>query len=120
MIRRPPRSTRTDTLFPYTTLFRSRYHREVAGETARHAVERQAIEAALARVDREIANLVAAIAGGLNNPSVKARLDEMEEERAVFAAESAQTAPATIHRSEERRVGKTGVSKCRTRGSPDH
>src|SRR3546814_5677539 len=33
MIRRPPRSTRTDTLFPYTTLFRSgrphpREHRE--------------------------------------------------------------------------------------------
>src|SRR3546814_14047840 len=25
MIRRPPRSTRTDTLFPYTTLFRSGY-----------------------------------------------------------------------------------------------
>src|SRR3546814_1010386 len=29
MIRRPPRSTRTDTLFPYTTLFRSDY--EFAG-----------------------------------------------------------------------------------------
>src|SRR3546814_10496746 len=28
MIRRPPRSTRTDTLFPYTTLFRSRRHRD--------------------------------------------------------------------------------------------
>src|SRR3546814_2074501 len=27
MIRRPPRSTRTDTLFPYTTLFRSRARR---------------------------------------------------------------------------------------------
>src|SRR3546814_12366452 len=26
MIRRPPRSTRTDTLFPYTTLFRSELH----------------------------------------------------------------------------------------------
>src|SRR3546814_11124626 len=26
MIRRPPRSTRTDTLFPYTTLFRSHQH----------------------------------------------------------------------------------------------
>src|SRR3546814_13218195 len=26
MIRRPPRSTRTDTLFPYTTLFRSGVH----------------------------------------------------------------------------------------------
>src|SRR3546814_9741809 len=28
MIRRPPRSTRTDTLFPYTTLFRSRRRRD--------------------------------------------------------------------------------------------
>src|SRR3546814_4222191 len=27
MIRRPPRSTRTDTLFPYTTLFRSEFAR---------------------------------------------------------------------------------------------
>src|SRR3546814_5432665 len=27
MIRRPPRSTRTDTLFPYTTLFRSIHRR---------------------------------------------------------------------------------------------
>src|SRR3546814_2863489 len=28
MIRRPPRSTRTDTLFPYTTLFRSSRDRD--------------------------------------------------------------------------------------------
>src|SRR3546814_4320393 len=34
MIRRPPRSTRTDTLFPYTTLFRSRYRsRSIARRT---------------------------------------------------------------------------------------
>src|SRR3546814_5667764 len=32
MIRRPPRSTRTDTLFPYTTLFRSVEHRLDRGE----------------------------------------------------------------------------------------
>src|SRR3546814_107738 len=31
MIRRPPRSTRTDTLFPYTTLFRSNVGGTVAG-----------------------------------------------------------------------------------------
>src|SRR3546814_7637739 len=31
MIRRPPRSTRTDTLFPYTTLFRSRHADPRAG-----------------------------------------------------------------------------------------
>src|SRR3546814_3678752 len=36
MIRRPPRSTRTDTLFPYTTLFRSvrkRFRRAEGGGT---------------------------------------------------------------------------------------
>src|SRR3546814_14294124 len=31
-IRRPPRSTRTDTLFPYTTLFRSRGRVRVDGD----------------------------------------------------------------------------------------
>src|SRR3546814_20481199 len=31
MIRRPPRSTRTDTLFPYTTLFRSRQGPDACG-----------------------------------------------------------------------------------------
>src|SRR3546814_12608669 len=31
MIRRPPRSTRTDTLFPYTTLFRSSETRGING-----------------------------------------------------------------------------------------
>src|SRR3546814_6563813 len=34
MIRRPPRSTRTDTLFPYTTLFRSPCRRAVHQQTA--------------------------------------------------------------------------------------
>src|SRR3546814_12954362 len=34
MIRRPPRSTRTDTLFPYTTLFRSAFRAAI--RTVRH------------------------------------------------------------------------------------
>src|SRR3546814_5744409 len=38
MIRRPPRSTRTDTLFPYTTLFRSLGH-------GHHLVERRGDQA---------------------------------------------------------------------------
>src|SRR3546814_14621788 len=47
MIRRPPRSTRTDTLFPYTTLFRSGYRERgssggmaswVAGELLRRGM----------------------------------------------------------------------------------
>src|SRR3546814_1495774 len=38
MIRRPPRSTRTDTLFPYTTLFRSQVEeiRKLRAETSKH------------------------------------------------------------------------------------
>src|SRR3546814_6372835 len=41
MIRRPPRSTRTDTLFPYTTLFRSRDPRQrgqIASATRPHPI----------------------------------------------------------------------------------
>src|SRR3546814_8996158 len=36
MIRRPPRSTRTDTLFPYTTLFRSLDRRRLVAPGQRH------------------------------------------------------------------------------------
>src|SRR3546814_5538791 len=43
MIRRPPRSTRTDTLFPYTTLFRS----IVLGEIRDKLTAETAIQAAL-------------------------------------------------------------------------
>src|SRR3546814_20814230 len=47
MIRRPPRSTRTDTLFPYTTLFRSRQIRKANGnvhpfsDKIDHAVQKE-------------------------------------------------------------------------------
>src|SRR3546814_4405504 len=40
MIRRPPRSTRTDTLFPYTTLFRSRRGRPVHSVSNRRGQRR--------------------------------------------------------------------------------
>src|SRR3546814_13290345 len=43
MIRRPPRSTRTDTLFPYTTLFRSVHRRA------------RRVDAAVERIDRLLA-----------------------------------------------------------------
>src|SRR3546814_10758657 len=43
MIRRPPRSTRTDTLFPYTTLFRS--HRRALAQLRDEAAQRDLAEA---------------------------------------------------------------------------
>src|SRR3546814_3822687 len=53
MIRRPPRSTRTDTLFPYTTLFRSEDMRVILGEVAHphDAVQRAARLEAVAGAD---------------------------------------------------------------------
>src|SRR3546814_2562413 len=45
MIRRPPRSTRTDTLFPYTTLFRS-------GEV--DAVEQAVLQCPLAAAEQRM------------------------------------------------------------------
>src|SRR3546814_2569562 len=47
MIRRPPRSTRTDTLFPSTTLFRSRQGvlREAGAAVARSGVQELAADA---------------------------------------------------------------------------
>src|SRR3546814_10034225 len=40
MIRRPPRSTRTDTLFPYTTLFRSAGNHRSAAIVLREMIPR--------------------------------------------------------------------------------
>src|SRR3546814_11232980 len=40
MIRRPPRSTRTDTLFPYTTLFRSAALRSARRDRLRRLLRR--------------------------------------------------------------------------------
>src|SRR3546814_13522133 len=39
MIRRPPRSTRTDTLFPYTTLFRSQTPSNSSTERTKAALD---------------------------------------------------------------------------------
>src|SRR3546814_13751116 len=47
MIRRPPRSTRTDTLFPYTTLFRSAPRRGFE----RHNVRKYEVGTAIAKND---------------------------------------------------------------------
>src|SRR3546814_19547634 len=54
MIRRPPRSTRTDTLFPYTTLFRSPAG-SIGGESTaallREARDDEGVKAVVLRVD---------------------------------------------------------------------
>src|SRR3546814_18337675 len=52
MIRRPPRSTRTDTLFPYTTLFRSRGGKDGGAPAVANPAGEGLAELDLALVDR--------------------------------------------------------------------
>src|SRR3546814_20139986 len=102
-IRRPPRSTRTDTLFPYTTLVRSaRAERDVEPARARplfdeHEADEGAARALLRRPHRRTAHLW------------PGRAQHRRVERH----------PAG-DRTEERRVGTECVSTCRSRWSPYH
>src|SRR3546814_3331469 len=57
MIRRPPRSTRTDTLFPYTTLFRSLLGLRLAGPEARAIVAVEGDAAAALRSEEHTSEL---------------------------------------------------------------
>src|SRR3546814_17190873 len=107
MIRRPPGTNRSDTLFPYASHFRASLAeadreaagrravlpREVGGERIRILVE-QEVHSALA-IDRDRPALVAQHRGEAHAREVVAR-------------------------SEERRVGKECVSTCRARWSPYH
>src|SRR3546814_1715392 len=76
MIRRPPRSTRTDTLFPYTTLFRSLlgYARVSKAEDQDTAPQIEALEAAgCTRVYEEHAS-----GGRWDRPELHRLLDRLE------------------------------------------
>src|SRR3546814_14145081 len=120
MIRRPPRSTRTDTLCPYTTLFRSKVAR------ARH------ITAYVSLKDKALA-ASRAIHGypRLGSPycfdsfvadDLKARgLPVRCYAHAIPGLTIVDTTDVSRgSRSEERRVGKECVSTCRSRWSPYH
>src|SRR3546814_20563442 len=102
MIRRPPRSTRTDTLFPYTTLFRS-------GLVYRGDFDRHHLQASV-RNDN-ISGYGNQATGGLAYD-----LDLDDRWRVGVAGNTGFLA----HRSEERRVGQECDSSCRSRWSPTH
>src|SRR3546814_19351787 len=118
MIRRPPISTLTDTLFPYTTLFRS----EVDGGRAqrpRHA------DAAVAVLNLDFAQVACVEKFGKLPDQIGIDLHGCALGRGIghlnpcFTYDS-RSSPVCAHRSEERRVGKECVSTCRSRWSPYH
>src|SRR3546814_10669096 len=68
MIRRPPRSTRTDTLFPYTTLFRSVIASAIAfdGEPGQRAQRTGLVAEAGQRLVHRLAERAQALVRGLH------------------------------------------------------
>src|SRR3546814_14138683 len=115
MIRRPPISTRTDTLFPYTTLFRSvaqlmrLAHAALGGQPqpigdviVERAMDRAERHPALRAARRLLARGVGIVAVGELTKVTRALLGR-----------------ALDRSSEERRVGKECVRTGRSRWSPD-
>src|SRR3546814_18596509 len=127
MMRRPPRSTRTDTLFPYTTLFRSSRkggeacfvpHSPFPPLTLDRVVH-LVLERMRRRAERGdflhlqpdvgVDEIVGHHPAGLEELAVGVERLECLVER---------VAPGRDVRSEERRVGKGWVRTCRSRWSP--
>src|SRR3546814_11509620 len=141
MIRRPPRSTRTDTLFPYTTLFRSDDRRrseepqtslalpanEIEGDRREKAEQRQPERGARNGADdrgeqgdrqdsRPGDRRLSRRRAGVDEGDAEDRRDREHHAFVVaIGKEADQVAPVG---AEERRIGKEGVRTWRFRWSP--
>src|SRR3546814_20295229 len=105
-MRRPPRSTRSATLVPYTTLFRSFTRLHAAHELGAvlAVAGREHVLGAHGGADADVGGLVAE-AGGVG---------------AELAGALQGDGLGVEGRSEARRVGKECVSTCRSRWAPVH
>src|SRR3546814_5826767 len=101
MIRRPPRSTRTDTLFPYTTLFRSLF----AHHVQRRLIDRVEIGPLLA-VDFDVDETLVHQPGDAlvleplmrhDVAPVTGGVADREDDRLVLAPRTGQRRPAPGH-----------------------
>src|SRR3546814_17751430 len=121
MIRRPPRSTRTDTLFPDTTLFRSpapacsvvRANQE--GRILHRLTTLDEIKQARAALPPTIRRTqilpLSRDSGEVGREKLLLKADCMQ----VTGAYKERAAFTVMNRSEGRSVGKEGVSTCRSR-----
>src|SRR3546814_17244972 len=132
MIRLPPRSTRTDTLVPYTTLFRSCH----PGALQRVGVAELPPQSQQRGVPRpglgDQGPVLPARAGGAEDLR-EADPEQRAGGRRLRPGDAGDAGPLQrddaaegtrelrpVLRSEERRVGKECVSTCRSRWAPYH
>src|SRR3546814_16949808 len=138
MIRRPPRSTRTDTLFPYTALFRSPHGSDPQARSAPHRdharsdhcrcprnhAARRNYPGAKSRVRREDRcrkrPALTRVTGVTEVPgAIEVDLAALADEFRTTVQQWAFVARDTV-RPEERRVGKECVRTCRSRCSASY
>src|SRR3546814_16271395 len=121
MVRRPPRSTRTDTLCPYTTLFRS-------GQLGMALVTGAGREKDALSVGITFA-MHGGVPQGKHGNDFQTGSSFSSAKAAAYGAYIISRHPDVSRdevvelikkgsRSEERRVGKECVRKCQSRGSP--
>src|SRR3546814_7537585 len=103
MYRRPPRSTRTDTLFPYTTLFRSSLKARAVGFLSRREHSRLELERKLAPYAADAAEL-------------ERVLDQLEREQWLSNQRFAQ---ALVNRRAQRQGVARIVQELRQHGLAD-
>src|SRR3546814_17193034 len=109
MIRRPPRYTRTDTLFPYTTLFRSIPAPRIRRKDTRMSAPKTLYDKI---VDEH--RILSFDESGTAGERLLLYID-----RTVLNEYTSPQAFSGL-RSEERRVGEECVSTCRSRWWPYH
>src|SRR3546814_14001534 len=130
MIRRPPRSTRTDTRFPYTTLFRSAfpqynaYVHAYAKEVDMARKKAVSVPPREAKLFRNNKSQALRIPADFELPGDRVMIHRdgdrpiLEPVRRKNILEVLSSLPSL--RSEERRVGNGCVSTCRSRWAPYH
>src|SRR3546814_20638225 len=116
MIRRPPRSTRTDTLFPYTTLFRSELEAEI--EAANEAWEDADEDGQVEQANR--VEMLEAEYRAIEKPAPV--ISEEQTAGALAYVVIGHDGQPRLHaqRSVERRVGQECVSTGSTRWQREH
>src|SRR3546814_11078021 len=124
MIRRPPRSTSTDTLFPYTTLFRSRLAEGGVSQLARKRERGQIVginQTDSARITHPLRERIVCSLRGFEGVAASMYVGAKYLSRLTSLIEIVAETPMKIsYRSATRRAGKECVSTCKTRWSPYH
>src|SRR3546814_20784782 len=116
MLRRPPRSTRTDTLFPYTTLFRSKVKPSRTVAASQNMVLPRWFSRsawwAMVSVTPDDSSSAVLMVGSQNGPTVG--------KCSTTPAGQKVGHTSWTSRSQERRGGKEVVRPCTSRRSPAH